>query len=289
MSAKLTQRDVAVLIDVYKHRYLSVSQIKALHFPSKRTSYRRLQALLMLGYLKAFTVPSINERIYYLDTPGAEIVAGEMQVSVDDLKWHRSMRAPKDYYFLRHFLAINDFRITLTRACQENPITLLGFIPEYVGEKTYKGNVKKYLRDNVCDITNVTRRISHTPDAAFALGKGDKSALFFVEIDRGIEVISDPEKGFLKCISFYLNYWNEKKYTRYQQEFGSEFQTFRALIVTSSEKRLENMREAVTNYQFPKPQAKRFLWGATTITKENIFQAVWRSMDTADDMVYQIG
>jgi hypothetical protein len=136
MSAKLTQRDVAVLIDVYKHRYLSVSQIEALHFPSKRTSYRRLQALLMLGYLKAFTVPSINERIYYLDTPGAEVVAGEMQVSVDDLKWHRSMRAPKDYYFLRHFLAINDFRITLTRACQENPITLLGFIPEYVGEKT---------------------------------------------------------------------------------------------------------------------------------------------------------
>jgi hypothetical protein len=46
---------------------------------------------------------------------------------------------------------------------------LLGFIPEYVGEKTTQGNVKKYIRDNVCDITNKALQYSHTPDAVFAL------------------------------------------------------------------------------------------------------------------------
>jgi RNA-directed DNA polymerase len=58
--------------------------------------------------------------------------------------------------FIKHFLSINDFRILLTQACTQSPMRLLGFIPEYVGEKTTQGNVKKYIRDNVCDIANKT-------------------------------------------------------------------------------------------------------------------------------------
>jgi hypothetical protein len=290
MNPKLTARDVAVLVNVYKYRYLSVSQVEALHFPSRRTAYRRLQALTALSYLKAFTVPGIPERVYYLDKPGAEVVAGEMHVAIDDLKWHRSMRAPKDYYFLRHFLAINDFRIALTRACQDSPITLLGFIPEYVGEKTSQGNVKKYLRDHVCDITNVTRRISHTPDAAFALEKDGSAALFFAEIDRGIEIVNDPEKGFLKSVVFYLNYFVDGKYQRYATDFGErQFKAFRTLIVTNSTKRLENMRKAVSRLSFTPAHAKRFLWGATNVNKELMFAPIWQSLDVSDATQYKIG
>ncbi len=251
MNGQLTARDVAIFVDLYKYRYLSVSQLAQLHFPTKKITYRRLQILRTLGYVKNFAVPSIPERIYYLDKTGAEIVAGELQVSFEALKWHRASRAPKDYYFLRHFLGINDFRIVVTLACQNSDISLLGFIPEYVGEKTSKGNVKKYLRDNVCDINNPDYYISHTPDAVFALEKGGKSALFFLEIDRGIEVVSDPEKGFLKSMVFYLNYWVSGQFKKYEQDFGNvEFQVFRALIVTDSPRRLQNMREAVTKYPF---------------------------------------
>jgi hypothetical protein len=179
MNRKLTSRDISILVDVCKYRYLSVSQIERLHFPSKRTAWRRLQALATLGCLKAFSPPNIPERIFYLNKPGAEIVAGELHVEVEDLKGYHPTNAPKDYYFLRHFLAINDFRILFTQACNESRITLLGFIPEYVGEKTAKGYVKKYIRDNVCDIANKAREYSHTPDAVFALEKEGNAALFF--------------------------------------------------------------------------------------------------------------
>jgi hypothetical protein len=168
-------------------------------------------------YLKAFTVPSVSGRVFYLDKYGAEVVAGEMEVDITDLQWNRVSQAPKDYRFLKHFMAINDFRITLTLACQTSGLTLLGFIPEYIGEKTPQGHVKKYLRDQVCNVADVTRNLSHTPDAAFALEKEGRAALFFVEIDRGIEVVNDPQKGFLKSIVFYLNYWQQKAYTRYQR------------------------------------------------------------------------
>ena len=286
---RLTERDIAVLVDVYIYRYLTLPQITALHFPSIKTAYRRLQALVGGKLLKAVTVPSITGRIFLLDSAGAEFVAGALQVEVTDLSWHRG-KTPKDYYFLRHFLAINDFRITLTRACQDNPISLVGFIPEYVGEKTEKGEVKKYLRDKVCHLNSPGRYISHTPDAAFALEKDGKKALFFVEIDRGTEIINDPDKGFLKAIVFYLNYWAGKQFKKYERDFGNaEFKVFRTLIITNSQRRLQNMREMVSNYDFPRKRAKQFLWGATEVTKNNIFSAIWQAMDTADDTIYTIG
>jgi Replication-relaxation len=205
--------------------------------------------------------------------------------------WYRYSKAPKDYYFLRHFLAVNDFRILITQACHDSPIKLLGFIPEYVGEKTAQGSVKKYIRDTVCDIANSSLTYSHTPDAVFSLEKEGSAALFFVEVDRGTEIVSDPEKGFLKCIVFYLNYWIEKKWQRYNHEFGREFKTFRTLIITTSKERLTHMREATTRLPFRESHAKRFLWGTiqTQATADWIFESIWHSLDVNDVTLYRIG
>jgi hypothetical protein len=288
----LTERDVALLLTVYKYRYLSFSQLCHLHFPSTHTAYRRLQALKKEGYLKTFTTPNVTERIFHLDKAGAEIVAGAFHVEVEDLQWYRYSRAPKDYYFLRHFLAINDFRITITQACQDNPIQLLGFIPEHVGEKTIHGNVKKYLRAHVCDIANQHVQYSHTPDAAFTLGKEGSAALFFLEIDRGIEVVSDREKGLLKAVVFYLNYWVNGGYKRYESDFGgTSLQTFRSLFVVPSHARLQHLREAVTKLPFHPAHVKRFLWGTTAdqVAAETVFEPIWFSLDATDETLYRIG
>src|SRR5262247_1573099 len=115
------------------------------------------------------------------------IVASAMEKDFEELSWYKYSKTPKDYYFLRHFLAIDDFRILMTKACTGTELDLLGFIPEYIGEKTKQGFVKKYIRDNAGEF-------SHTPDGVFALEKAGNAALFFLEIDRGVEVVSDPEK-----------------------------------------------------------------------------------------------
>jgi len=67
MNPKLTARDIAVILSVYKCRYLTGTQIERLHFASKRPMWRRIQALLELGFIKSFTAPHIPERIFYLD------------------------------------------------------------------------------------------------------------------------------------------------------------------------------------------------------------------------------
>jgi protein involved in plasmid replication-relaxation len=289
--AALTERDTQVVLDLYKYRYLSVSQIQLLHFPSLQTAYRRLRALTELAYVKGFTVPGIPEHLYHLDNSGAELVAEQLGVGVSDLKWNRPSRAPKDYYFLRHFLKTNDFRIALTLACRGSNIDLLGFIPEYYGEKSSQGSPVKYIKDFICDIRDARAKITHTPDAVFALSKKGTPALFFLEIDRGTEVVSDQEKGVLKSVRFYLNYLISGKYQRYQEDFGcGGFKGFRTLIVTTSASRIENMRQAISNFDFAE-KAKKFIWLTTDkrIQPATMFQPIWVCADRADQTEYRIG
>jgi len=104
MNAKITARDIAIIMDVYKYRYMSTSQIERLHFPSHHTTWRRLHALVSYGCLKGFTVYNIPEQLFYLDKKGAELVSMELQVDISDLYWHRHTKQPKDYYWLFRYM-----------------------------------------------------------------------------------------------------------------------------------------------------------------------------------------
>jgi hypothetical protein len=63
------------------------------------------------------------------------------------------------------------------------------------------------------------------------------------------------------------------------------------LVVTTSEERAQNMREAVSSVSFPQQNIKRFFWVTTDarLTKHTIFQPVWNSLDADDDKPHSIG
>ena len=214
-----------------------------------------------------------------------------MGVDKSQLKWTETKAKPRDYYFMRHFLAINDFRITLTTACESSGIHLLGFIPDYYGEKSERGVVAKYIRDVICDVKDNRQEVSHTPDGVFALERDSKPALFFLEVDRGTEVVGDASRGVLKSIRFYANYLLNGKYQRYAEDFGiTEFKGFRSLYVTTTDIRLANIRLAVEKLDIPS-KTKRFSWITTEgeLTAQSIFEPIWLSTDPADEKRYQIG
>jgi hypothetical protein len=286
----ITERDIAVLIDVYKYRYLTVSQIARLHFPSRQTAYRRLRVLTELKLLTGFTAPTMTEHMYFLGKPGVQAVAAGLGVSQEALAWSETSRAPKDYYFLSHFAQVTDFRITLTRDCSVSGLELLGFIPEYLGSRSPSGGMTKHIKDYVCDIERPMDTLNHTPDAVFALRKVGLSALFCLEIDRGTEVVSNSDKGVLKACRFYTRYLLSGGYQRYGADFGCEvFKGFRTLIITTSEARLQNIRQAVTALPVM-DKAKRFIWLALyEEIAETILNKVWRSSDILDATKYQIG
>ena len=106
-NCRLMERDIQVILDVYKHRYLSVSQIMALRFQSIQTARRRLRVLTASGHLQGFTAPGIPERIYHLTSHGAKTVASYLELPLGSLKWGKGAKVPKDYYFLKHFLIVD--------------------------------------------------------------------------------------------------------------------------------------------------------------------------------------
>lgn len=288
---KMTERDGEVLLSIYKYRFLTVTQIQRLHFPSMQTAYRRIRQLRGQGLLVDFRIPNIDELVLAVGRKGIAEIGALLGVEQSELRWTDTKNKPRDYYFMRHFLAINDFRIQLSLECEASGLRLLGFIPDYFGERTKAGGTVKYIRDVVCDIETSRPEISHTPDGVFALERNGKAALFFVEVDRGTEGISDPEKGVLKAIRFYAQYLLNGKYQRYADDFKSDqFKGFRTLFVTTSDARVKNIRKVVSEIDIP-PKARLFVWLTTfeAIYKEGLFAPVWLSSDVADKRTYKIG
>ncbi|MBZ0268479.1 replication-relaxation family protein [bacterium] len=278
----LTERDVELLVSLFKYRYLTALQVERLHFPSAQTATRRLRMLQESGFVSMFQAPGAEERIVALADGGADVVAEHLTVPKPDLGWNGSQSKPKDYYFLKHFIGVNNFRIALTAACEaRTDLDLLGFIPEYLAERQEDGAIRKYIRDVVSDIRG-PGKITHTPDGVFALEKAGRAALFFLEIDRGTETVSDPRRGILKHIHFYLRYLDGDGYQRYREDFGvaEPFRGFRALVVTSSPKRLENIREVGGRINFEPDHAKRFIWLASQdqVDGSDILSEIWRDL-----------
>lgn len=289
---KITDRDLEVVLSVYKHKYLTASQIQVLHFPSKTTRDRRLRRLIEHGYLKPFEIVNIPERIFQLTKKGAESVADALEVALDDLFWKPDGKSPSDHYFMRHFVALNDFRISITQQLAGGDVQLRGFIPEYYGHKHHSGRVTKYLKDVAFDVVNPKEHIPHTPDAVFCLEKAGKAALFFLEIDRGTEVLSSSEKGVLKMVRFYLAYLKGGGYKGYSEDFKApEFTSFRVLIVTTSRARIENMRQACSTLPQDVHGGLRLIWCAAfdEVAAGAVGRDIWTSLQLTDGQRYRIG
>jgi hypothetical protein len=288
----ITGRDTDVLLSLYEYRYLTMGQLRRLHFPSQQTTARRIRVLREAGYVDDFRPIGGQERLVTLDAKGAAVVGEYLGLSSDDFGWKRSRKKPKDYYFIQHFIALNDFRIAVARACAvAGELELVRFIPEYEGEVS-KGVVRKRLRDVVRVGPNGREEITHTPDGAFALRKNGETALFFVEVDRGTESLSHPKQGLVKTVAFYLNYLVADGYQRYREDFGvvTKLKGFRVLIVVPSKRRLENVRRVAASFDFRPERAKGFLWiaQAEDVSERTVFSGIWKSLAADDNKTYAI-
>jgi len=289
----LTDRDVELLTSLLRYRYLSTSQIQRLHFPSAQTTTRRLRLLEAAGYVSLFRAIAIADKIATLARLGAEAVAERLGIPMAETGWDAHRQQPKDYLFLKHFLAASDFRIALSDACAMQPeVRLAGFIPEHIVDGTASGSMRKHIRDVTIDAADPRLKISHTPDGVFALERSGVGALFFLEIDRGTEVLSNPERGVLKIVRFYLSLLRGDTYQRYQTEFGlaRPFKAFRALFVVSTDERLENIRKVCGAGAFNPEHAKRFLWltAEDALNDGALLSRKWSSLDPTDAHRYVI-
>ena len=255
-SMQLTDRDKQIILAVYRYRFLNAHQIEALLFPPdeakgrsrKQACQRRLQRLFHNGFLARMPLPIVlgagrAPYVYALDERGADIVAVELGVDRPSVAWKPTDNHVKPL-FLDHAQAVNTVRVVVERLSACGQVSLGRWIDD---SALHAKEMQEKLPHRMHG-ARITRII---PDAYFALeiSPDRPAAHFFLEVDQG---------------TMNNSRWKEKilAYLHFRQSGRSEkhFQTrnFRMLTVTTSIRRLENLKQTTE-----KSQGDQHFWFTT--------------------------
>lgn len=261
----LMPRDVAVLEDVLKYRFLTTSQIETLRandpkeerrFASRLTLTRRLKLLFHHRYLRRIPRPlaqGSREPVYFIDVEGARTLAG----THGEVKVSPPSRLPA-LPALEHQLGVVQARLSLSVAATRQPgDALLEWLP---GERVrFQAMVEEPGRRR--------QTVTIIPDGAVTIRIGKQRHYGFLEEDRGSET-----QGTIaaKCRA-YLIYWESGGFAR---DFNVPVRLgFRVLFVAPAPRRAQTILKAIGTLSGPHELFRVAL--TEDITPERILTAVW--------------
>lgn len=230
---KFTDRDGQILETIHAFEgMMGDYQIERLHFTSDRQTRERLSILWQNGWLARLHPqirPSYPCMVYWLGERGAGYIAGLRGQDLKDFKWKEQPREND----ITHDLEVNGFRLDVMAACDAQPqFGLVEWVSGYEffvypDEITFPG----------FDGRRSKRRI--VPDGYFVLSfRTTQDKLhrfrFILELDRGTE--DNPRFVREKVLPGVAYIKSEA----YRKRFGHNSGRF--LVVTTSERRLENLK-----------------------------------------------
>lgn len=264
----LTDDDLALLLCVYRHRFVRADDLYRLfaHRSRDRLS-RRLTALYRARYLDR--PPSQIDRyrpgtpqalVYGLDNAGARVVAERFEVSTGSADW-RSRNRAYTRENLDHTLAVSRFMIDLELECRERGYLeiipfdeILANAPEATRRAPLPG------RWSVPVSWSMARAdVYLIPDAIFGLrierpGRPPLQSFYFLEVDRGTMTIAPSKSGqesgaflyratILRKLLAYAESWRRNvHHSRFSMPSA------RLLLVTTAPERVEIMRREMERW-----------------------------------------
>lgn len=250
---QLTERDVEIVRQVARHRFLRSTNISILLDATHKKICERLTLLYHAGYLDRprsqleYHVRSGGSvpYVYALGNHGSRLLkecGGFDQANVD---WARKNR-DSTRQFLLHTLSIADFRVALVAACRNHPglrliepDELLQFAPEQTQKdpNPWSWRVRMQFKGQ-------TTEIGVMPDYVFALILPDgRRRPFVVECDRGTMPVERASLAQTSMLRKFLTYEATRAQAIHHSRFG--WKAFRTLIITANEERAANMRSLI--------------------------------------------
>lgn len=229
----LMERERFLLDKIYAYDgFLAFSHIKRLFGVSDAQVYRIMKRLIDLGLVQQLSREQrrfSDQPVYWLTRSGAQWIALQIGVALSDLSWREAPR----FTMLPHDFAVTDFRMDMVFACERlEHVVLQEWIPELVFRSspdriTYtNGKGERKQRNIIPDGYCILR----------VFGKGtDKLKRYIIEIDRRTE--DNPRFGEEKILPG-MAYLNSDEY---KQRFGLDKRRGHYLVVTTGERRMENM------------------------------------------------
>jgi hypothetical protein len=234
-SFRLTDRDCRIVKAVNDCVVLRTDQVQTLEFNSASPTYERLEKLFHYEYLnrhfitQVASAPASSKLVYSITPLSATLLANVYGYSDTDINYPG--RAVSNWQTLQPILAVNDFRVHLMRASREHE----GFeLVRWIPEKEFRAHPDfVYVKAS----QEKTKKKPVYPDGYAVLNTPLGEARFFVEIDSGTEGLEQ----FRSQIEIYQAYMLSGQY---EERFESK--ALRIVIVTNSEKRLQNLRRVIS-------------------------------------------
>lgn len=288
----ITERDRSVLRSLAEYRLLTNEQIERLHFRSAQTALRRMRRLEAAGLVVRRRSDAVPTQVITLTALGKSTLVGGATPGVNTTFERRRVATLPGAYFLRHQLEVSDFRIAVALSAGQRPdVELLSVLVDT--DRTAVAPAAQplaLLAETVAFGGEKAERITHTPDLAFAMRRGERQAIFLVEVDRGTEVVGDPKRGVGRFVRFYLRALVSGAFNGLRARLGlpDEVRGFRVLVVTTSAARVRAIRERWGALPMEHEMAKRFIWLSTreALHASNLLEHAWVSLDPRDETRY---
>jgi len=256
---RVTDDDVAIVRQLARRRFLRSTHIAALVGRSLDRTNDRLLRLFHAGYvdrpraqLDRFPSAGSSHFVYALADRGARLLIECDGIEFANVEWSRKNRLA-GRPFIEHQLEIMDFYVGLecaTRARTDvqliHPDEMVATFPDQRSAARNPFTLRATLSHR-----GVMHEIGLVPDLVFGLRLADGSRRhFMVEIDRGTMPVVRADifrqTSFEEKMRGYLTAHAAKQHER---QFG--WNTFRVLTITTDERRMGTMMEALRSLRVP--------------------------------------
>jgi len=249
---ELTERDLALLAHVARHRFLTSTHLALLDGGSPQGVLRCLRSLYDHGYLdrpkaQLATLHDQGPRpfVYGLGQKGARALR-EYGHRIDNrVDWsEKNKRAGS--IFIAHTIELADFLVSVELACRKAGNIILIREEEILAAAPEETRAaREPLRWEAVSVEQGKReRWSVVPDGLFGLSFADSTAAYFLlELDRGTIPISrrwGDHRSIRRKLKTYYDGWRTQ---RHLEQFGVK--QMRVLTVTRSRERVHNMVDTV--------------------------------------------
>jgi hypothetical protein len=177
---RITERDVLLLEQLHRFRFLSLSQLKDLFFPSLRVARRRMRMLYELQLVDRFRPwcgVGSEEYIYCIDQVGVFFLAAKLGKPAEDLGWRKRDNEVRLAY-VTHFLKKAEVYLKLRRHVRIEKI-----------------NTEPELRH---------QHYNFRPDIFIQFTKRGELCRWYVEVDLGTEWRNKIEKKVEDYEKYYM-------------------------------------------------------------------------------------
>lgn len=248
---QMQERDIQIVREVFRHRFLTVPHVHALLGGSKDRLGLRCRLLWQHRYLerpiaqrptKALT----EEIVYALGKQGANLLQHlDPKLRIAELDWTETPKKQITFPYIDHQLGIATFMVCLSIAAKRAEVKV-----HWDGHF----NRKKYK------LVTPDKKVRFIPDAYFTIEVPAKGiAHHFLEIDRGNV---NPQR-MQERYDAYFRVWRTGS--------GRAFKHFRVLTVTKDPDYVNTLRKA-----------------AAPIGRDNQHQATWKALMFSHEQAYSL-